>query len=148
MTHLGTMKTTHRGFTYVGFVDALGEPATLQCSSALGSYEDANAKPGSSYVWLGADESSVRLHLDREQVAGLIERLQQWLDFGEFRDDADSNSAPCPICAGRAVLTRAAELIDTIPETGSPLFDDEVTDAYSAVDSAAAVWQCDCEVNA
>lgn len=31
---------------------------------------------------------SAAMHLNREQVAGLIQRLQTWLDTGEFRQDA------------------------------------------------------------
>jgi hypothetical protein len=51
----------------------------IQESSAIGDYEDSFDCPGSSYLWVGDDH-----HLDREEVAELIENMQHWLDNGRL----------------------------------------------------------------
>jgi hypothetical protein len=114
---LGEISNTSRGFGIVEFEDSHGSKCSVQCSSAIGDYEDSMGHPGSSYIWLGLDDASpkilasharahgietdqctgwidfpipndvllsTRMHLDREQVQGLIERLQYWLKNGEF----------------------------------------------------------------
>jgi hypothetical protein len=50
-------------------------------SSAIGDYEDASDNPGSSYLWFGEHH-----HLNREEVAELVERLQGWLDTGRLAE--------------------------------------------------------------
>lgn len=116
---LGEDKKTVRGFRYVEFVDAYGYECSLQQSSAIGDTDEAMENPGSSFIWLGVDDSkpqvmksqakslglelppgevsgwmpypipeevqiSTRMHLSREQVEGLVERLQRWLETGAF----------------------------------------------------------------
>lgn len=49
----------------------------VQQSSAIGDYEDAFDKPGSSFLWIGKQH-----HLDREQVEELRDRLTAWLETG------------------------------------------------------------------
>jgi hypothetical protein len=44
-------------------------------SSAIGDYEDSLGCPGSSFLWVGKNH-----HLNREEIAELIARLQHWLD--------------------------------------------------------------------
>ena len=51
------------------------ETRLVQESSAIGEYRDSCDKPGSSFLWIGADH-----HLNRKEVSGLIKRLQFWLD--------------------------------------------------------------------
>lgn len=80
---LGTEAKTDRGFPVVIFEDSHGKPCSLQQSSVIGNYEDAYMKPGTSAVWLGVDEEK-RMHMNREQVAGLIERLSMWLETGSI----------------------------------------------------------------
>ncbi len=48
-------------------------------SSAIGDYEDAFDRPGSSALWVGDDH-----HLNREELAELIKYLQCWLDTGRL----------------------------------------------------------------
>lgn len=79
---LGVVGKTSRGFEIVHFYDSDRLFSTLQQSSVIGDYADSLDRPGSSFVWLGVD--SERMHLNREQVAGLIARLQRWLDTGSF----------------------------------------------------------------
>ena len=70
-----------RGFLYLvhpAYVD--GELKRLVAhSSAIGDYEDSWERPGTSYLWIGEDH-----HLDREEVAQLIEHLQHWLATGSL----------------------------------------------------------------
>jgi len=54
----------------------------IQESSAIGDYEDAFDKPGSSFLWVGRYH-----HLNRMEVAELIERMQHWLDTGRLKED-------------------------------------------------------------
>lgn len=115
---LGENTVTGRGFEIVNFQDRYGLACSLQQSSAIGDYEDALDRPGSSCVWLGvtdvearilkseAEELGIavegevsgwmdypipeqvmlcgRMHLDRQQVSGLIARLKRWLKTGSF----------------------------------------------------------------
>jgi hypothetical protein len=80
---LGNHKKTERGFAFVEFTDANGKECSLQQSSAIGDDDDAVDRPGSSFVWLGVDDEK-RMHLNREQVKGLVKRLQQWLKTGKL----------------------------------------------------------------
>ena len=96
MKMLGTQTETPRGFGLVLFDDANCQKCSLQQSSAIGDANDACDRPGSSFVWLGVDSGNpgARMHLDREQVTGLIERLQAWVvtgDFGLPMEAADAN---------------------------------------------------------
>lgn len=79
---LGKLRKTGRGFDIVDFDDANGRMCSLQQSSAIGDSSDAAELPGTSFVWLGREDA--RMHLDREQVSGLVERLQLWLDTGSI----------------------------------------------------------------
>ena len=92
---LGAVGATGRGFELIEFRDRYGAECSLQQSS-LAEYE----LPGSSAVWLGCDKntemhlgqfSSPRMHLDREQVAALISRLQNWLETGSFEAPNDES---------------------------------------------------------
>jgi len=56
----------------------------VQESSAIGDYEDSSDLPGSSYLWVGQDH-----HLNREEVAELINRMQHWLETGRLKADND-----------------------------------------------------------
>lgn len=75
-------ETTERGFRCLMHPEYLTPNEELrlaQESSAIGNYEDAMGKPGSSYLWIGS-----KFHLDREQVAELVEYLNGWLDTGRL----------------------------------------------------------------
>lgn len=80
---LGIDKTTGLGFQKVAFMDDHLKPCSIQCSSAIDGTDRGFEHPGSSFLWLGID-SQDRMHLSRSDVAGLIERMQQWLDCGSF----------------------------------------------------------------
>ena len=59
----------------------------VMCTQA----KDAGVEPEKDYGWqpYPIPEQvlvTTRMHLNREQVAGLIERLQQWLDNGTFEE--------------------------------------------------------------
>jgi hypothetical protein len=56
-------------------------------SSAIGNYDDALQKPGSSFLWIGEYH-----HLDREEVAEFVKHLQTWLATGRL----NSNVPPGP----------------------------------------------------
>ncbi len=82
------MKTekTNRGFFVVTHEKYKNEPGEMtrliQESSAIGDYENSFSCPGSSYLWVGQDH-----HLNREEVAELITRMQRWLETGSLSDD-------------------------------------------------------------
>jgi len=48
-------------------------------SSAIGDYEDSLERPGTSFLWIGDHH-----HLNREEVAALVQHLQAWLDTGKL----------------------------------------------------------------
>lgn len=48
-------------------------------SSAVGNYDDASDRPGSSFIWIGKHH-----HLSREEVAKLRDYLTRWLETGEL----------------------------------------------------------------
>lgn len=71
---------TPSGFQYLATTtDVL---VVAQESSAIGTYEDAVDRPGSSKLWIG--EGSHRPHLDREAVAELRDSLTRWLSTGRL----------------------------------------------------------------
>lgn len=78
------IQQTERGFTVVvskRYREFPGEHTRLvQESSAIGNYDDAVARPGSSFLWIGYDH-----HLDREEVAEMIAIMQRWLDTGTLK---------------------------------------------------------------
>lgn len=109
---LGPVERTARGFELLEFKDRYGTPCSLQASS-LAEYEkpgtsavwlgtdDAAPKVLASQARsLGVDTAertgwvpypippgvslTTRMHLDREQVAALIQHLQSWLDNDSF----------------------------------------------------------------
>ena len=80
------IEKSDRGFAFVmeeKYQNERGEFTRLISeSSAIGDYEDALDRPGSSFLWVGEDH-----HLNREQVAELIGRMQHWLDTGRLALD-------------------------------------------------------------
>ena len=74
-------RSTSRGFIRVEHQKyPPDEPKNKQCillqeSSAIGDFEDSFENPGSSYLWVGDNH-----HLDRDEVAEMISRMQYWLD--------------------------------------------------------------------
>lgn len=121
---LGATERTSRGFEFVNFKDHYGVPCSLQASS-LAIYckpgtsavwlgcDDAQPKiMASDAARLGIktdapcgwipypipDEVllSTRMHLNREQVAGLIAHLQSWLDRDTFKAPNGRGERPGP----------------------------------------------------
>lgn len=98
---LGEKTYTRRGFEIIEFRDINWIQCSLQASS-LAEREE----PGTSAIWLGCNEpnprelvpgkgwtpvampkeylADTRVHLNRKQVAELVERLQNWLNTGSF----------------------------------------------------------------
>jgi len=73
----------NRKLSIVEFKDSAKCKCSLQQSSA------AISEDGNDFLWLGINTPeefpiSTRMHLNREQVQGLVERLQQWLKTGDF----------------------------------------------------------------
>ncbi len=67
-----------RGFIHVTspkYTEPDQQARIISESSAIGDYEDSFENPGSSYLWVGRDH-----HINREEVAELIKRMQYWLD--------------------------------------------------------------------
>ena len=70
--------TNIRGFEIAKFVDAYGNQSTVQCSSAIGDYDDAVDRPGTSFLWIGVDDAkpqimcsvAERLGVERKDVNG------------------------------------------------------------------------------
>lgn len=104
---------TSRGFELLEFTDLYGAACSLQESSVATSHavwlgvNDANPKilkskavelgiplpPGKVSGWMSypVPESvsfTTRMHLDRDQVQNLVDRLQLWLDTGSLEDEA------------------------------------------------------------
>ena len=76
---------TDRGFEVIDFVDRNQQKCSLQQSSAIGDYDDAFDRPGSSAVWLG--KGAERMHLGREEVEDLLPHLVDWLNTGSLVED-------------------------------------------------------------
>lgn len=72
---------TNRGFGIINYPSYPSgqEKRLVQASSAIGDYEDSFENPGSSYLWIGEHH-----HLNREEVASLIEHLKTWLETGKL----------------------------------------------------------------
>jgi hypothetical protein len=79
MTHSRTL----RGFELVehpNYPPDGTESRLVQESSIVGDYEDALDRPGTSALWVGDHH-----HLNREEVAELVSRLQSWLSTGSLQ---------------------------------------------------------------
>lgn len=77
------LTTTDRGFNLIEHPHHPPNGTSIrlvQESSAIGDYDDAMDKPGSSFLWIGADH-----HLNREAVARLVKAMQRWLDTGRLK---------------------------------------------------------------
>lgn len=80
-----TDETNDRGFQIVSHPcypterNRDASPRLAQQSSAIGDYPDSFDRPGTSFLWLGDHH-----HLNREEVAALVERLSRWLDTGKL----------------------------------------------------------------
>ena len=59
--------------------DPRGAGRLIQASSAIGDYEDAADRPGTSFLWIGDNH-----HLNRAEVRQLVSHLQAWLDTGSL----------------------------------------------------------------
>ena len=70
-----------RGLEQAEYIEQEKVSRVVQESSAVGDYEDSLEKPGSSFLWLGEKH-----HLDREEVAFLVEHLSYWLETGRLYD--------------------------------------------------------------
>lgn len=85
MKRLGKVQRTSRGFELIEFKDLYGYDCSLQASSLADK----------SALWLGCEHESIhsvtgeqigaRMHLDRKQVAALINHLANWLDKKSFK---------------------------------------------------------------
>jgi hypothetical protein len=76
---------TVRGFvvvTHAKYPPDGTETRLAQESSVVGDYDDAFDRPGSSALWIGDNH-----HLNREEVAELILRLNHWLSKGRLAVD-------------------------------------------------------------
>lgn len=74
------IETTQRGFETINHKCNLEDkpPERLvQQSSAIGDYEDAFDRPGSSFLWIGDNH-----HLNREEVTEFRDSLNRWLETG------------------------------------------------------------------
>lgn len=68
---LGEPKKTNRGFDLIKFEDAYGNECSLQQSSAVGDSDDAIDNPGSSFIWLGIDDSKPSVMKSQARAMGL-----------------------------------------------------------------------------
>jgi len=79
------MKQSDRGFRYVehpAYTENAAPARLVGESSAVGDYDDSLSRPGSSFLFFGLD--AARHHLNREEVAELVQLLQHWLDHGQL----------------------------------------------------------------
>lgn len=70
--------TTERGFQFVEFNDLYEKRSSIQQSSIA-----LNDKPGTSAIWIGLNGVHW-MHLDTHRVKWLIQKLQKWVDTGDF----------------------------------------------------------------
>lgn len=71
-----------RGFGFIMHMTRDNRPKETRLiseSSAVGDYDDSMDRPGSSYLWGGADH-----HINREEVEELVIRMQGWLVTGRL----------------------------------------------------------------
>jgi hypothetical protein len=76
------IERTQRGFEYLSHPeypeeDPQKDRMLAQQSSIIGDYDDSMDRPGSSALWI-----SEHHHLNRKEVAELINHLQHWLNTG------------------------------------------------------------------
>jgi hypothetical protein len=80
-----------RGFEHLYHSDYVPgqERQLLAQSSVMGTYPDSSSRPGSSFLWIGD-----RHHLNREEVAALVQHLQAWLATGRLELSLPAKPAP------------------------------------------------------
>jgi len=77
------IQTSGRGFISVmspSYLPPYEKMRLISESSAIGNYDNSIDNPGSSYLWIGQDH-----HLNREEVAELIEYMRHWLEHGKLK---------------------------------------------------------------
>lgn len=80
---------TERGFSFGEFIDANGEPCSIQDSSAAEDY----------FLWLGRDEAGdkpARMHLTVERAAALIPMLARFVKTGTIQPRTRKKKLPPP----------------------------------------------------
>lgn len=90
------LTTSQRGFEVVqheAYLPPHPELRLVGQSSAIGGYEDALSRPGSSFLWVGREH-----HLDRGEVAELAAHLRAWLATGSL-DPAPQGDTPAALPA-------------------------------------------------
>jgi hypothetical protein len=86
-----------RGFEVIALPSYSNNPTLkrlLAQSSAVGDYEDAFHRPGTSALWVGDFH-----HLNRGQVAEMVVHMQQWLKTGSL----NYSSSPGPIAESKSM---------------------------------------------
>jgi hypothetical protein len=71
-----------RGFKFLMhpiYIEPSKEERIVSESSAVGDYKDSWDNPGSSFLWVGEHH-----HLNREEVAELVDHLNRWLKEGRL----------------------------------------------------------------
>lgn len=88
---------SERGFQFLvhgAYVPPHEEKRLVSQSSVVGEYEDSFERPGSSALWIGDEH-----HLNREEVAQLVQHLSAWLKSGSLEvveEEAAEPSEPSP----------------------------------------------------
>lgn len=65
------VEKTERGFEFVKFVDAYGLKCSVQQSSAIGDSDEDLENPGSSFLWVGVDDTEPKIMKSQAMSHGL-----------------------------------------------------------------------------
>jgi hypothetical protein len=101
---------THRGFEWIDHPTRGNEPGIdrlVSQSSAVGDYDDALDRPGTSFLWIGADH-----HLNRNQVRELIAHLTAWVDTGSLAIQASERTQAAAILEAEHLLQETFEKLE------------------------------------
>lgn len=82
MKTLGDTEKNGRGFDTIKFEDANGNSCSIQCSSAIGDYDNSFEVPGSSFLWIGVNNANPKiLAVDAARLGLNPTQFVGWVDY-------------------------------------------------------------------
>ena len=110
----GIADTDSNGWPLVEFSDHYETAAYLKCSSIIGDYDDSSDRPGTSCVWLGAQQVDAKILCKNAHLVGLkTDKKVGWMDFPIPEDVSLQASLHLNREQAKGLIERLTEWLET-----------------------------------